>query len=332
MANTRKIEWIDRAKGLGIILVVLGHVIRGLNNAELFNGAIFINTDYIIYTFHMPLFFFLSGIFFLKSLQKRGLRVFLKDKFSLLFYLYMLWSVIQFIVQLSLDRYTNGNTNIADILDVFVLPKGQMWFLYVLLLIFSISAFLYHYVQPKWHNYLLASLIIVGIFLRVYDIDFWYVAQKFGYNFLFFQLGILYALHGKQMLQKLTIKWSLALMVVSLFAFSAVVLFNINNQRLNYDNQIIPAILGVLAVIFIVVLLTLKSFSYLGKYSLEIYLAHILFASGTRIVLDKFFGVSNLGIHLVFGLSVGLIAPLVLIEITKRFKLLKFLFKNPLTH
>lgn len=48
MLNTR-VEWVDVAKGIGIILVVLGH-----NQSP----------DYIIkfiYSFHMPLFFFLSG-------------------------------------------------------------------------------------------------------------------------------------------------------------------------------------------------------------------------------------------------------------------------------
>ena len=46
--NKQRIEWIDMAKGYGIILVILGHC-----DIPLF-------TDYI-YAFHIPLFFFLSG-------------------------------------------------------------------------------------------------------------------------------------------------------------------------------------------------------------------------------------------------------------------------------
>lgn len=52
MENTIVREnWVDIAKGIGIILVVMGHA----NCPEIPHG--------IIYSFHMPLFFFLSGLF-----------------------------------------------------------------------------------------------------------------------------------------------------------------------------------------------------------------------------------------------------------------------------
>lgn len=45
----KRIEWIDTAKGIGLILVILGHL-----------HIPFMTTW--IYLFHMPLFFFLSGL------------------------------------------------------------------------------------------------------------------------------------------------------------------------------------------------------------------------------------------------------------------------------
>lgn len=47
----KRIEWIDVAKGYGILLVILGHLGAG-------------RWDRFIYSFHMPLFFFLSGYIF----------------------------------------------------------------------------------------------------------------------------------------------------------------------------------------------------------------------------------------------------------------------------
>jgi fucose 4-O-acetylase-like acetyltransferase len=44
----KRIAWIDVARGIGILLVVLGHLESGLSSR-------------IIYAFHMPFFFFLSG-------------------------------------------------------------------------------------------------------------------------------------------------------------------------------------------------------------------------------------------------------------------------------
>ncbi len=53
-----RIHSIDIAKGIGIILVILGHLIKNYNNI-LFGGI----HDWI-YSFHMPLFFILSGMTF----------------------------------------------------------------------------------------------------------------------------------------------------------------------------------------------------------------------------------------------------------------------------
>lgn len=49
MEKKERIEWIDIAKGIGMILVVMGHTIQ-------------LGIVQPIYAFHMPLFFFLSGL------------------------------------------------------------------------------------------------------------------------------------------------------------------------------------------------------------------------------------------------------------------------------
>lgn len=53
----RRNEAIDIAKGLGIFLVVIGHTISPVSAGNVF----WTNVYQILYTFHMPLFFFLSG-------------------------------------------------------------------------------------------------------------------------------------------------------------------------------------------------------------------------------------------------------------------------------
>ena len=51
----KRIEYIDIAKGIGILLVVLGH-----NSIKIEHPIVF----RVIYSFHMPFFFLLSGLFF----------------------------------------------------------------------------------------------------------------------------------------------------------------------------------------------------------------------------------------------------------------------------
>ncbi|MGN0524124.1 MAG: acyltransferase family protein [Eubacterium sp.] len=57
----KRIEWIDIAKGIGIILVVTAHT--QMPSYSLFDGNNNI-LRLLIYSFHMPLFFFLSGMCF----------------------------------------------------------------------------------------------------------------------------------------------------------------------------------------------------------------------------------------------------------------------------
>ena len=66
--SSTRLAWMDAARGAGIVLVVLGHTERGLLNGELLvHVDEYAWLDNRIYAFHMPLFFLLSGIFFLGS-------------------------------------------------------------------------------------------------------------------------------------------------------------------------------------------------------------------------------------------------------------------------
>jgi peptidoglycan/LPS O-acetylase OafA/YrhL len=111
--------------------------------------------------------------------------------------------------------------------------------------------------------------------------------------------------------------------------YSLLVYSNLLENDVIYDNQVLPAVLGVMFIILLSLNpLVQKVFNYIGRYSLEIYLAHIIFASGIRIILDKFFHVDILILHIVLGLVFGLLAPLMLLKLSESFKPIKYLFKN----
>lgn len=66
MNNKQRIEYIDALKGLAIFFVLWGHSLQYLKNeADFFHNPIF----EFIYSFHMPLFFMISGFFFNSSLK-----------------------------------------------------------------------------------------------------------------------------------------------------------------------------------------------------------------------------------------------------------------------
>ena len=54
MTTKKRIQWIDIAKGISIILVVYGH--SGLNNVPIIGSW--------LHAYRMPFFFFVSGLLF----------------------------------------------------------------------------------------------------------------------------------------------------------------------------------------------------------------------------------------------------------------------------
>lgn len=187
--------WVDYAKGVGIILVVFGHVNRGLyNSGIIIPGKLFQHIDNIIYTFHMPLFFFLSGLFFINSINKKTKKEFIANKFESIFYPYAVWSLLQGSIEVLLSKYTNTKTNLMDVLIFPFYPRAQFWFLYALLMIFIFSALIYH------HRFFIRALP----FLLAISFVLYYFSDGIGSklhidyitkNIIFFFFGCLFSAH-----------------------------------------------------------------------------------------------------------------------------------------
>lgn len=124
-----RIEWIDIAKGIGIILVIAGHCFS-------------LRYSYPLYAFHMPLFFFLSGLLFKD--KKEGFVVFLKTKTKSLMRPWLIILFISFLVCLAIPQWRNEMTLTAVFSDLYtantnVFQNSSLWYLvcfYFMLLIF----------------------------------------------------------------------------------------------------------------------------------------------------------------------------------------------------
>jgi len=112
----KKIDWVSLAKGIGIILVVIAHEMRSINYLiPTEKKGLFLFFDNYIYSFVMPLFFFLSGLFFFDSLHV-GLSRFISKKLHTIFYPYVVWSLIQSGLQGLLKDYVNNQVNFWQVL------------------------------------------------------------------------------------------------------------------------------------------------------------------------------------------------------------------------
>lgn len=117
--------WIDIARGLGIFLVIFGHLTR--YGAPLSNW---------IFSFHMPLFFFLSGCVYKYKEEESA-----KNQYRKIFYdlivPYLLICIVGLIISLLIPNFrpvSIGKVLIESL--YFVQPEmlhvGQIWFLFCL--------------------------------------------------------------------------------------------------------------------------------------------------------------------------------------------------------
>lgn len=321
--------WVDYAKAIGIILVVFGHVNRGLHSSGIsVSNLFFAKIDSIIYSFHMPLFFFLSGLFFVSSIEKSTKKNFILNKINTIFYPYVIWSLLQGGTEVILSKYTNAKTNIIEVLSFPFHPRAQFWFLYALLMIFIFACIIYHHKLfiKTLPIIILASLIgylfsnKIGTHLHV---D--YITK----NIVFFFIGCLFNLY-KNILQKL---FSTSSLFLFLFLCSQY-LFHLY-YKMNYTQTGIftfwLAIISICLIINLSIKLSDTDIHWLrkiGELSMVIYLMHILAGSGARIILSKVFHIDNWYVHITFGTLIGIVAPVVFYYITGKTRMV-FLFNSP---
>lgn len=112
----------DIAKAIAIWLMVIGHLLDGSSNM----------LRYVIYSFHMPLFFAVSGYF--AGGRTESWRVSLRKKVTGLLVPYLIWSTVSFLVHAALLLYQHRLDQIgAEALNIYVYARS-VWFLMALFL------------------------------------------------------------------------------------------------------------------------------------------------------------------------------------------------------
>lgn len=310
-----RLAWVDYAKGIGILLVVYGHVLRGLESSNLALSATFYSiSDQLVYGFHMPLFFFLSGLFVEKWITK-DLSTGISQKVKTIVYPYLIWSVLQGSVNVILSSYTNAKMSWGDLLKMFYDPFGQFWFLYVLFLIF-----IFYYFGRKIMSLQVMFLVSIVLFLLSPYLNFW-VLDRFSYQLVFFVGGaMLMTLNFDQLVANMTNKH----LLITFAAFALVNLLYLSTNT-PHAYGFVVAVTGMALTIAVSVSLAKENLgrilSYLGGLSMVIYLAHILATSGFRILLSKGAGVSDVTTHIILGTIAGVVLPLVGYWVTSYLKL-----------
>lgn len=175
---------IDVLKGIGAILVVIGHLVP-------YEGHLKI----IIYAFHMPLFFFLSGLVF--STKKNFKEYFIKNLKTLILP-YFIFNIISLLF--NIDMITKDNFSVLQIFDnIFyyncsIAWNSSLWFFIVLFftkILFYIFAKICNNSEKKLA--IITVLILgIGITININNIFIPFGMAIVPFAFTFFYMGYLY--------------------------------------------------------------------------------------------------------------------------------------------
>jgi uncharacterized membrane protein YcfT len=131
---TSRLQWVDAAKGMCILLVVAHHTLWFLASTGQAPAAL-VAANSALASLRMPLFFLASGLFAARPLTAPW-RTLLHKRVALFLYLYVLWTLVRFAFFLALpgvvDPYDSADP--VALALALVLPGPGMWFLYALAL------------------------------------------------------------------------------------------------------------------------------------------------------------------------------------------------------
>ena len=153
----KRVQYIDIAKGIGILLVVLAH-----NDMNAYHPML----HRFIYAFHMALFFFLSGIFFnpdrpFKTLVKKRFDGLIKP---LIFAILLIYGVSVFFGKMSFA--TAGGRLLKSLyMTGPYLNWVQLWFLPILFIVNIYAYFFYKFTKPISKNWIRWIILLITLWI-----------------------------------------------------------------------------------------------------------------------------------------------------------------------
>jgi fucose 4-O-acetylase-like acetyltransferase len=331
---SKRIEYLDIARGIGILLVVLGH-----NDFE----AISVFVHQVIYSFHIPLFFFLSGYFINTSIPFFD---FFKKRFSSLLKPYFFIIFLIYFTSVSFEKM-GFNTAITRIVKSLYgtghyIDWVQLWFLPELFVV-SLYAFLFitlvSKLQQRWIRWgiLLATLALSLPFLKtfypfpisIFGKEYELYGLPFGLDLVFLS-GFFFIL-GNEVRQVTVDKTFDNLFIllgtgIGLIVLNLLFPYEIDFNIRQYESFLVNTTEAILGILFILALsrqIELRStrlasvFKYLGNISLIILLFHV--------PVQAFWGekvmnvTDNFPLSILVGFIMGVLGPILIYELFIRF-------------
>jgi uncharacterized membrane protein YcfT len=320
-----RIDWVDYAKGICIVMVVMMHSVLGVEAAAGQTGFMHVVVAFAK-PFRMPDFFLISGLF-LAVVIDRDWRTYLDRKVVHFGYFYVLWVTIQFGFKAPSFAAESGWSHVGLMyLESFIEPFGTLWFIYLLPVFFVVTK-LTHKTPPLliWGVAALLEMAHIG--------TGWTVIDEFAARFVYFYSGYLFANHVFALSDRARARPALALAGLALWA-----LVNGGLVESGFSEwPLISLALGLAGAGAIIVMGTLLArmqwlnfLRFCGEHSIVIYLAFFLPMAATRTLLLRTVWIGDIGTISLIVTIAGVLGSIALWRMALALKA-NFLFERPAT-
>ena len=318
-----RVDWVDYAKGICIIMVVMMHSVLGVELASGKTGFMHLLVAFAK-PFRMPDFFLISGLF-LPLVIGRDWRLYLDRKVVHFAYFYVLWVSIQFVFKAPAFAAETSWAHAGYLyLESFIEPFGTLWFIYLLPIFFVVIKLTRN--APPLLIWSVAALLETA---RV--ATGWTVIDEFCARFVYIYSGYLFADYVFALSDRARRTPAGALAALAIWALIEASFVALGWSELR-GVSLLLGLAGACAVIATGTLLArggwLDFVRFCGEHSIVIYLAFFLPMAATRTVLLKSGLIHDIGAVSLIVTIVGVVGALAIWRLALAARL-NFLFERP---
>lgn len=302
---------IDVLKGVAILMVVFGHVLRGLHEKGIGSEPLFAALDPRLYTVHVQLLFLLSGVLSYGSLVRKGPAFFAKSRFSAVLLPLVLWTYLFMGIKVLAGPFQN---QIADLSDFFILPFPghlHLWFLWALFLIQLCAAAIWGLSQsssPNMRQGILMFAFVLSLAALFADIGntgtYWIGSAR--NNLPFFLLGLVLAATSAIRVPRIKMAWLAVIVFFTIFACVPILRSILGKPMVSLLLCLSAIWAGRRLVLWEKVV---PVFVTMGQGTMAIYLLHVIFSAAVRELLIVA-GIELTLLHILAGTAAGIVLPL----------------------
>jgi uncharacterized membrane protein YcfT len=322
-AGADRVDWVDYAKGICIVMVVMMHSVLGVELAAGHTGFMHLAVEFAK-PFRMPDFFMISGLF-LPLVIDRDWRSYLDRKVVHFAYFYVLWVTIQFGFKAPAFANETSWAHASYLyLESFIEPFGTLWFIYELPIFFVVT---------KATRRLPPPLIwgCAALLEMAHCSTGWTAIDEFGARFVYFYTGYWLADYVFALSAQMRRRPAHAAVALAVWAIANEVLVKSGLSEM----PVISLTLGVAGACAVVTLATLLAranwidfIRFCGEHSIVIYLAFFLPMAATRTLLLHVHLVDDVGVMSLIVTVVALFGALAIWQIALKVGA-NFLFERP---